>query len=90
MPEAHLVDGKRTCGGITRSKGNTTVFVNNKLWAVDGDETDHNSGGLKASGGKEVYVEGKKVVVKGDPANPDERGHQNPAAADGSGDVSAG
>ena len=48
---AHRHDDKRKCGGTTKVIGQSTVFVNNKLWAVAGDTVKtHESGGLIPTG----------------------------------------
>jgi len=38
MPAAHRHDDLRVCGATTIVSGQGTVFVNGKLWAVEGDE----------------------------------------------------
>ena len=38
---AHRQDDLRTCGAKTVVVGQSSVFVNNKLWAVEGDICDH-------------------------------------------------
>jgi len=48
IPGAHRHDDARYCGAGTVVTGQSTVFVNNKLWAVEGDINRHNGGPLKA------------------------------------------
>ena len=59
---AHRHGDLRTCNATTKVSGQSTVFVNNKLWAVDGDENTHINGKLKPSG-QTIFIEGKKVIV---------------------------
>lgn len=59
---AHRHGDKRTCGATTKVSGQSTVFVNDKLWSVDGDENTHINGKLKPSGQK-IFIQNKKVIV---------------------------
>jgi uncharacterized Zn-binding protein involved in type VI secretion len=69
--------------------GQTTVFVNGQLWAVQGDQNTHGGGSLIPSGST-VKVQGIPVIVHSpDSANPDNADHTNPATAGGSGTVNA-
>jgi len=93
MPGAHRHGDLRTCGATTIVSGQSSVFCNGKLWAVEGDPNTHGSGGLIATGSK-VFINGKKVIVNSqDPANPDNRcpdeggEHCSPDTAAGSGNV---
>jgi hypothetical protein len=95
MPAAHRQFDGRSCGAITIVSGQGSVYVNNKLWAVDGDQNSHGAGGLRPSGSS-VYVEGKLVIVNSpDSAAPDRLcpvvggSHCAPSTSEGSGDVSA-
>ena len=94
---AHRQDDLRTCGAKTVVVGQSSVFVNNKLWAVEGDVNTDGEGQLIA-GGKTVYVENKLVIVHApDDAEPDlicpSKGgpgpdiHCNPQTAQGSDDL---
>lgn len=75
---AHRDDDPRKCGATTIVTGQTFVFVNGKLWAVEGDENSHGEGGLIAQTGSTVLINGKKVIVHGpDPAEIDNLGHVN-------------
>lgn len=67
MPQTHRNTDLRACGATTTVIGQTTVFVNNLLWAVDGDLSTHcdPKGPLDPSGST-VFVQGKNVVVVGD------------------------
>lgn len=79
MPGAHRNTDARKCGGQTTVVGQSTVFVNDELWAVDGDTCTHGAGPLKAvTGGQNVYVEDKLVIVAtGDTVSgPDNANHQ--------------
>lgn len=95
MPAAHLHGDTRICGATTIVTGQSTVYVNGKLWAVDGDANSHGGGQLQASGST-VIINGKPVIVNApDSASPDGLcpipggPHCAPATASGSGDVSA-
>lgn len=71
MPTAHRNGDLRTCGAATTVAGQSTVFVNGKLWAVNGDPNSHGAGGLIKSGST-VFVEGINVIVHApDSAAPD-------------------
>lgn len=73
MPGAHRDTDSRDCGASTTVTNQSTVYVNSKLWAVQGDPNDHGGGALEAVyGAKNVYIEGKLVIVAvGDDAAPD-------------------
>lgn len=76
MPGAHRNGDVRFCGAATIVQGQSTVFVNGKLWAVEGDPNTHGDGQLVAVTGTTVFIEGKKVIVAvGDTAVPDDAGH---------------
>ncbi len=68
---AHRNNDLRDCGAHTVVIGNSTVFVNGRLWAIAGDLCDHGSGDLINSG-TSVLVEGTPVIVlEPDNAEPD-------------------
>ena len=88
---AHRNGDLRECGATTVVVGQSTVFVNGKLWAVEDDINDHNNGELIASGSS-VFIEGKPVIVhRPDLAKMDGAGHvgTEDQTAEGSGDVFA-
>ena len=92
MPGAHLDGQPRQCGATTVVEGQSTVFVNGKLWAVDNDPNTHEEGRLIAAHGKSVIIEGKAVIVHApDTATIDLFGHPSGPVdtADGSGNVFA-
>lgn len=64
MPGAHRHNDDRFCGATTIVTGQSSVFVNGRLWAVEGDKDTHCfMGDLIASyGAKNVYIEGKLVI----------------------------
>ena len=62
MPAAHRHGDLRTCTATTTVIGQSTVYVDGKLWAVEGDTNTDINGQLIASGST-VLVEGKKVIV---------------------------
>lgn len=89
MPEAHRNNDNRNCGAKTVVQGQSTVYVNGKLWAVKGDPNTHGNGRL-INTGTTVFVEGINVIVHTpDNANPDNADHNNPKTAEGSDDVYA-
>jgi hypothetical protein len=67
----HLHGHLRECGAKTVVINQTTVFVNNRLWAVKGDPNDHQEGKL-VNTGTSVFIGGIPVIVHApDPATPD-------------------
>lgn len=95
MPAAHRQGDSRVCGATTVVRGQSSVFVNGRLWSVEGDENSHGGGVLFASGST-IFIENKKVIVNNpDTAAPDSLcfivgpPHCSPDTASGSGDVSA-
>jgi hypothetical protein len=63
MARAHRHGDLRNCGATTIVVGQSTVFVNGKLWAVDGDPNTHGNGNLKPITGSTVFCENKLVIV---------------------------
>ena len=80
MPGAHRVGDSRFCGAVTSQSQQSTVNVNGKLWAVNGDPNSHGGGVLHAVyGALNVKIEGKLVIVAvGDVAGGDMAGHPLP------------
>lgn len=74
MPRVHRNGDKRYCGGLTVVTGQTKVYVNGELVAVEGDMSSHEEGALIAGVGS-TYINNKKVIVKGDTANIDDIFH---------------
>lgn len=68
------------CGASTIVQGQSNVFVNKKLWAVDGDPETHGGGNLiPVYGTKNVYINKKLVICAiGDKAEPDAADHPPP------------
>lgn len=93
MPPVHREGDSRICGATTGVVGQSTVFANGRLIAVQNDPNSHGNGGLHASinsqGTKNIFIEGKLMVLQGSTANPDAQAHPNPptTAATGSPDV---
>lgn len=91
----HRNDDSRKCGAKTIVSGQSTVFANGKLIAVDGDKNDHGQGSLTANCNK-VFINGKLIVKKGNSAESDslcssEGGdHCSPDAISGSENVFVG
>lgn len=91
MPSAHRDGDLRACGATTIVSGQGNVYVNGKLWAVEGDKNTHLNGDLIASGST-VFINGKKVIVNTpDQAIADGAGHagSEDQTAEGSSDVFA-
>lgn len=93
MPPAHRHSDARVCGATTNVQGQSTVKVENLLWAVVGDPNTHGGGELINSG-TTVKIEGKEVIVHAaDSASADTLcvpigpPHCTPATAAGSGTV---
>ena len=80
MPNAHRNNDARNCGALTTVVGQSTVFVNGKLWAVENDPETHGHGELVATyGPKNVYINGKHVICAvGDTALADSAAHTSP------------
>ena len=93
MPAVHRQDDLRVCGATTIVIGQSTVFANGKLWAVEGDPNTHGNGQLIASGST-VRINNIPIIIEGDQAQPDDLciplgpPHCNPFAVEGSPDVS--
>lgn len=88
MPRAHRDNDFRVCGGQTQVIGQTTVWVNNKLWSVDGDpEKPGNHAGAPNKPvypPRNVWIENKRIICSpaGDTVySPDGRLH-GPGPAD--------
>lgn len=73
MPGVHRDTDTRYCAAQTVVEGQTDVFVNSLLWAVEGDPDDHELGPLEAVyGSKDVYVNNILVIcAPGDHAGAD-------------------
>jgi hypothetical protein len=91
---AHIHGHSRTCGATTVVKNQTTVYVNNKLWAVEGDPNSHGNGDLVPVTGDTVFIQNILVIVHGpDNAFPDDlciplnHQHCTPFTAQGSSDT---
>lgn len=63
MPGAHRNGDSRKCGASNIVVGQSSVFVNGKLWSVDNDPNSHGSGHNKPITGSTVFCEGKLVIV---------------------------
>jgi hypothetical protein len=94
MRPAHRQGDSRVCDAITEVVGQSTVFVNDLLWAVQNDPDTHGDGGLIPTG-TTVFIEDKLVIVHTpDHAQPDDLCpfqaiHCDPMTAQGSGDTFA-
>lgn len=64
MPGVHREEDKRFNNSKTIVIGQSTVFVNNKLWAVEGDISTkcEEARLIPIYGQKNVYIEGKLVI----------------------------
>lgn len=59
---AHRNGDLRQCSATTIVQGQTTVFVNDRLWSVQNDPNTHGEGRLIPSG-TTVFIEDKLVIV---------------------------
>jgi hypothetical protein len=91
MPPSHRNGDSRTCGASTVVSGQSTTYVDGKLWSVEGDPNSHGAGNLIATGST-VFIQGRKVIVHTpDNAQPDSlcpvanAQHCTPKTAGGSG-----
>jgi len=90
VPKAHRDRDSRKCGAKTTVTNQSSVYVNGRLWAVKGDDCDHQEGRLINTSGDTVFIEGKPVIVHGpDHAHPDETEEIDPMTAEGSDNVTA-
>lgn len=80
MPGAHRDRDDRFCTALTTVINQSSVYVNDRLWAVENDPETHGHGELIAVyGPKNVYIEGKHVICAiGDTAYPDDALHPLP------------
>ena len=67
---AHRDTDSRACGAATVSAQAKNVYVNGKLWSINGDPNDHGDGNLIAAT-KNVFIGGVGVVNVGDSASAD-------------------
>jgi hypothetical protein len=64
VPGIHRQDDDRACQAKTQVTGQSSVYANGKLYAVEGDQEDHGGGALEARyGGKNVFAEGIRIIV---------------------------
>lgn len=100
MPGAHRENDRRSDSTQSKTivKGQSTVYVNGRLWAVEGDEETDGFGHLKSKSPGTIFINGKKVIVEGmDDAGPDgncgrlgfDPEHCHPHPTEGSKDVIA-
>jgi hypothetical protein len=67
--KVHRNGDSRACGASTTVTGQSTVYVNNKLVAVQNDPNSHGGGGLNASiNPGTIFVENIEMVVNGSSA----------------------
>ena len=80
MPGAHRDTDARFCGAKTIVIGQSSVFVNGKLWAVEDDPEDHGAGELvQVVPPSNVYIQGKLAICAiGDHAKADNFPHLPP------------
>lgn len=81
MPGIHRDGDMRICGDLTQVTGQSKVFVEGKLVAVEGDQIYGGGAPLKAVYGTgTVEINGKKVIVAlGDKALPAKDTKKHPA-----------
>jgi len=91
--KAHRNGDSRACGASTIVVGQSTVYVNGALWAVDNDPNSHGAGNLDANDTETVIINGKPVVTHTpDPGHVSDNLTHTPSAvrtAQGSPDVFA-
>lgn len=76
MPAAHRENDKRSDSTQSKTivKGQNSVYVNDKLWAVEDDEETDGFGHLISRSPGTIYIGDKKIIVeKIDDAKPDGR-----------------
>jgi hypothetical protein len=90
---AHIHGHKRVCSATTTVENQSSVYVNDQLWAVRDSTNNHGLGGLIPTG-QTVYVENKLVICHTpDSAQPDflcftvGGNHCDPKTDEGSGDT---
>lgn len=95
MSGVHRDTDVRTCGASTISTQSKNVYVNNLLWAINGDPNSHGGGNIIAVVNN-VFIGGIMVTNIGDSAAPDSLcpipggPHCAPATASGSTNVFVG
>jgi hypothetical protein len=68
----HRNTDARNCGASTIVSGQSNVYVNSLLASVQGDANTHGGGALGATvNDGTVFINNKKVVLKGSSASPD-------------------
>ncbi len=80
MPGAHRHGDARFCGATTVATGQSTLIINDKVAAVEGDKNTHGNGDLIASyGDGSIIIENQKLICAvGDTAQTDNQGHPSP------------
>lgn len=79
MPGVHRHGDSRFCGATTIVTGQSTVKVEGKLIAVEGDMNSHGGGALQSVYDSTIKIGGKKVIVAvGDKASRDSKKHPAP------------
>jgi uncharacterized Zn-binding protein involved in type VI secretion len=90
MAAVHRHEDARACGATTVVSGNTTVYANSKLIAINGNINSHGAGALTA-GSNNVFIGGIAVVNNTpDSAAIDTLEHTNTQTAAGSLNVNVG
>lgn len=85
MPAIHRNGDHRACGATTIVTGQSTVYVNGKLAAVEGDLCSHGGGALIANNNSsKIFINGKLVITLGATATADDLGHTNTQPIEGS------
>jgi hypothetical protein len=76
----HRNTDKRSCGAQTIAIGQSTVFINGLLASVEGDPNTHKKGELLATmNDGSIFINNKKVVMKGSASKPDLLHPKSPA-----------
>ena len=90
MSKIHRDGDSRVCGATTKVIGQSTVYLDGKLVAVEGDPNTHGNGGLIANDDTTVFINNKKIIIhlasanKDDLCDSDGPPHCEPATSEGS------
>jgi uncharacterized Zn-binding protein involved in type VI secretion len=78
MAAGHRHSDPRNCSATTVVSGQSTVYVNGLLIAVENDQDTHGNGQLVSVSAGTVKINGKKVIVTTDQALADSAPHSPP------------
>lgn len=75
MSLIHRNTDSRKCLATTIVSGQTNVYINSLLGAVENDQNSHGNGQLISQSAGTVFINGKKVIVVSDTAAGDDALH---------------